>query len=104
MSDSLNTGRKIRTFNVINDYNRECPGIEVDQSLPALRVIKSLKQLIVWRGKPKAIRCDNGSEYISHELREWAQAIDIELMYIQPGKSTQNAYIERFNRTVRNEW
>ena len=86
MSDSLNTGRKIRTFNVIDDYNREYLGIEVDHSLPAQRVIKSLKQLIEWRGKPKAIRCDNGPEYISHALREWAQATGIELMYIQPGK------------------
>ena len=58
MSDSLNTGRKIRTFNAIDDYNRECLGIEVDHSLPAERVIKSLEQLIEWRGKPKAIRCD----------------------------------------------
>jgi putative transposase len=104
MSDSLNTGRKIRTFNVIDDYNRECLGIEVDHSLPTQRVIKSLEQLIEWRGKPKAIRCDNGPEYISYALREWAQAMDIELMYIQPGKPTQNAYIERFNRTARNEW
>ena len=104
MSDSLNTGRKIRTFNVIDDYNRECLGIEVDHSLPAQRVIQSLEQLIEWRGKPKAIRCDNGPEYISHALREWAQAMGIELMYIQPGKPTQNAYIERFNRTARNEW
>ena len=70
MSDSLNTGRKIRTFNVIDDYNRECLGIEVDQSLPAQRVIKSLEQLIEWRGKPKAIRCDNGPEYISQALRD----------------------------------
>ena len=100
MSDSLNTGRKIRTFNVIDDYNRECLGIEVDLSLPAQRVIQSLEQLIEWRGKPKAIRWDNGPEYISHALREWAQATGIELMYIQLGKPTQNAYIERFNRTV----
>ncbi len=104
MSDSLNTGRKIRTFNVIDDYNRECLSIEIDHSLPAQRVIQSLEQLIQWRSKPKAIRCDNGPEYISHILREWAQAMDIELMYIQPGKPTQNAYIERFNRTARNEW
>ena len=53
MSDSLNTGRKIRTFNVIDDYNRECLGIEVDHSLPVQRVIQSLEQLIEWRGKPK---------------------------------------------------
>jgi putative transposase len=83
---------------------RECLGIEVDHSLLAQRVIKSLGELIEWRGKPKVIRCDNGPEYISHALREWAQVMDIELMYIQPGKPTQNAYIERFNRTARNEW
>ena len=65
MSDSLNTGRSIRTFNVVDDYNRECLGIEVDHSLPAQRVIQSLERLIEWRGKPKAIRCDNGPEYIS---------------------------------------
>jgi putative transposase len=82
MSDSLNTGRKIRTFNVIDDYNRECLCIEVDHSLPAQRVIQLLEHLIEWRGKPKAIRCDSGPEYISHLLREWAQAMDIELMYI----------------------
>jgi putative transposase len=92
-SDSLNTGRKIRTFNVIDDYNRECLGIEVNHSLPAQRVIKSLEQLIEWRGKPKSIRCDNGPEYISHALREWAQATDIELMHIQPGKPTQNKWL-----------
>ncbi len=82
MSDSLNTGRKIKTFNVINDYNRECLCIEEDHSLPAKRVIQSLERLIEWRGKPKAIRCDNGPENISNALREWAQAMDIELMYI----------------------
>lgn len=104
MSDSLNTGKTIRTFNVVDDYNRECLGIEVDHSLPAQRVIQSLERLIEWRGKPKALRCDNGPEYISQALRDWAQASGIELMYIQPGKPTQNAYIERFNRTARNEW
>lgn len=103
MSDSLNTGRTIRTFNVVDDYNRECLSIEVDHSLPAQRVIQSLERLIEWRGKPKALRCDNGPEYISQSLRDWAQASGIELMYIQPGKPTQNAYIERFNRTARNE-
>ena len=72
MSDSLNTGRKIRTFNVIGDYNRGCLGIEVECSLSAQRVIQSLEQLIECRGKPKAIRCDNEPEYISHVLREWA--------------------------------
>jgi putative transposase len=58
------------TFNVIDDYNRECLTIDVDFSLPTKRVIRSLKQVIEWRGKPNAIRCDNGPEYISQELIE----------------------------------
>ena len=87
----------------INDYNREGLSIDVDLSLPARRVIQSLERLIEWRGKPKTIRCDNGPEYISQALRDWTQGRDIELRYTQPEKPTQNAYIERFNRTVRQE-
>ena len=104
MSDSLASGRSIRTFNVIDDFNRECLAIDVDLSLPSARVIRSLEQVIEWRGKPKAIRCDNGPEYISGELINWATRQQITLLYIQPGKPTQNAYIERFNRTARHEW
>jgi putative transposase len=104
MSDRLGNGRAFRTFNVIDDYNREALGIEVDFSLPAPRVIRSLEQIIEWRGKPAAIRCDNGPEYISAELVAWANRKRITLIYIQPGKPTQNAYIERFNRTARHEW
>lgn len=104
MSDSLADGRALRTFNVIDDYNREGLGIDVDLSLPAGRVIRALKQIIEWRGKPRAIRCDNGPEYISHSLVHWANQQRITLLYIQPGKPTQNAYVERFNRTVRHEW
>jgi len=104
MHDSLCDGRSFRTFNVIDDYNREGLGIEVDLSLPALRVIRTLERIIEWRGKPKAIRCDNGPEYISHTLINWANVNGIQLHYIQPGKPQQNAYVERFNRTVRHEW
>ena len=66
MSDALSDGRTIRMFNVIDDYNREALGIEIDVSLPSLRVIRSLEQIIEWRGKPAAIRCDNGPEYIAN--------------------------------------
>jgi len=104
MSDSLVTGQSLRTFNVIDDYNREGLSIEVDLSLPSIRVIRSLEQIIEWRGKPKAIRCDIDPEYISNELIDWANRQQITLLYIQPGKPTQNAYIERFNRTARHEW
>ncbi len=104
MSDSLENGTKLRTFNVLDDYNREALTIDVDRSLPSKRVIRALEQVIEWRGKPAALRCDNGPEYISGELVNWANQNKITLLYIQPGKPTQNAYIERFNRTARHEW
>jgi putative transposase len=104
MHDRLEDGRSFRTFNVIDDYNREGLGIEVDLSLPALRVIRTLDRIIEWRGKPKVIRCDNGPEYLSSHLISWAERHRVRLQYIQPGKPQQNAYVERFNRTVRHEW
>jgi len=104
MSDSLSDGRTLRTFNVIDDYNREGLAIDIDLSLPSKRVVRSLNQVIEWRGKPAAIRMDNGPEYIAQTLVDWANTNQITLLYIQPGKPTQNAYIERFNRTVRHEW
>ena len=76
----------------------------MDFSLPTQRVIRSLERIIEWRGKPSALRCDNGPEYISQDLIDWANQEQITLLYIQPGKPTQNAYVERFNRTARNEW
>lgn len=104
MHDQLGDGRSIRTFNVIDDYNREALGMEVDFSLPAVRVIRALDQVIEWRGKPEAIRCDNGPEYVSHQLAAWAEKRGVQLRFIQPGNPQQNAYVERFNRTVRYDW
>ena len=104
MHDNLMNGRNFRSFNVIDDFNRECLAIEVDFSLPTERVIRALEQVMEWRGKPRAIRCDNGPEYISHKLIAWAEKHNIQLNYIQPGNPQQNAYVERFNRTARHEW
>ena len=104
MHDRLQDGRAFRLFNVIDDYNREGLGMEIDFSLPAERVIRALEQIIEWRGQPQAIRCDNGPEYISEALQRWATRRGIRLDYIQPGNPQQNAYIERYNRTVRYEW
>jgi putative transposase len=104
MHDQLIDGRGFRTFNVIDDFNREGLGIEVDFSLPAARVIRSLEQIIEWRGLPCTIRCDNGPEYVSHLLATWAEKRGIGLRFIQPGKPQQNAYVERYNRTVRYDW
>ena len=102
MSDAPNDGRSIRSFNVIDGYNRE--GLGLDLSLLSARVIRSFEQIMAWRGRPLAIRCDNGPEYISQHLKDWATKHQITLLYIQPGKPTQNAYIKRFNRTARHEW
>ena len=104
MHDQLSDGRSCRLFNVIDDFNREGLTIDADLSLPAERVIRSLEQIIEWRGKPKIIRCDNGPEYISQKLADWADKHEIKLAFIQPGNPQQNAYIERFNRTVRYDW
>ena len=104
MADRLGDGRQFRLLNVLDDFNREGLGIEVDFSLPAERVIRSLDRIIEWRGKPGTIRVDNGPEYISGKLMEWAEKQGVTLLHIQPGQPQQNAYIERYNRTVRHEW
>lgn len=104
MHDTLSDGRSFRLFNVLDDFNREGLGIEVDLSLPSARVIRSLQQIIEWRGKPGVIRCDNGPEYVSGALLQWAAQQQIQIQYIQPGKPQQNAYVERYNRTVRYDW
>lgn len=103
MSDALVDGRKFRLFNVLDDYNRESLAIEVDTSLPSLRVQRVLKRLINERSKPNIIRVDNGPEFISHVLQQWCEQNRISLQYIQPGKPTQNAYIERKNGSIRRE-
>jgi putative transposase len=103
MTDSLWSGRRFRTFNVIDDFNREALRIEIDTGLPALRVVRALDELIELRGKPRRLRLDNGPELISAELAKWATKHGVDLIFIQPGKPTQNAYIERFNRTYRTE-
>lgn len=104
MHDCLIDGRNYRLLNVIDDFNREALGMEIDISLPSERVIRALERIVEWRGKPKSIRCDNGPEYISSKIVEWAKKHAISIAYIQPGNPQQNAYIERFNRTVRYDW
>lgn len=103
MADGLDCGRKVRTLNVIDDFNRESLRIEIDTSLPGERVVRALAELIELRGKPKGIRCDNGPEFISNALARWANENQITMQFIEPGSPTQNAYIERFNRTFRTE-
>ncbi len=104
MSDSLWDGRKIRLLNVLDDFNREVLWMEADTSLPTLRVIRVLEALKEMRGLPRLIRVDNGPEFISHQLDIWCKEHDITLLFIQPGKPTQNAFIERCNGNIRKEF
>jgi len=103
MRDTLYGGRVFRTLNVIDEANRGALGIDIAVSIPAVRVIAFVEQLIELYGRPGAIRCDNGPELTSEAFGAWCKTKDIELRYIQPGKPDQNAYIERFNRTYREE-
>jgi putative transposase len=101
--DTLYCGRRFRTLNVMDEGVRECLGIEIDTSLPGARLVRTLEQIKESQGVPKAIRCDNGPELISRQFVAWCEENDVEIRYIQPGKPNQNAYIERFNRTYREE-
>ena len=97
MVDALWSGRRFRTVNVIDDFNREALRIEIDTSLPAQRVVRAPDELIELRGKPVALRLDHGPELISEEPRKWARRYGIEQLFIQTGKPMQDGLIERFN-------
>lgn len=103
MHDALYGGRAFRTLNVIDEANREGLAIEAGMSVPASRVVRVLEQLIEIHGRPEAIRCDNGPEFTSQKFADWCDENGIEVRYIQPGKPDQNAYVERFNRSYREE-
>lgn len=103
MHDTLYCGKRFRTLNVFDEGVREVLAIEVDSSLPAERVVRVLDQLRESRPLPVQIRVDNGPELISAKLVAWCEQHGVILHHIQPGKPTQNAYIERFNRTFRHE-
>jgi putative transposase len=103
MSDALISGRAFRTVNIIDDCNREVIGIKASLSLPAIRVTEYLDQIARERGYPMKLRLDNGPENISKIMVTWAKKHHVHINYIQPGKPAQNAYIERFNRTYREE-
>ena len=101
MSDVLINKRKFRTLNVIDDYNRQAIAVEVAHSMPATTVTRLMDRIIEEHGKPSRFRTDNGPEFISKEFREWCASREIEIHFIQPGRPMQNGYIERFNRTFR---
>jgi putative transposase len=103
MADTLYGGRVYRTLNLIDEGNRQVLGIEVSTSIPSLRVIRVMEQLIEMHGKPRALRLDNGPELTSVAFTEWCASRGIDMRFIQPGKPDQNAFIERFNKTYRDE-
>jgi len=103
IEDRLVTGRKFQTFNVVDAFSRMGLASEVDTSLPGVRVVQVLERLAGTRGVPGELVLDNGPEFIGRALDQWADAHGIELHFIAPGKPVQNAYIESFHRSFRDE-
>jgi putative transposase len=103
MSDSLACGRRFRTFNVVDDFNREALHIEIDTSITSPRLVRIFERLQSQHGLPQVLRTDNGPEFLGESFTSWAKQAGMAIQYIQPGKPNQNAYVERFNRTYRDE-
>ena len=103
VQDRLASGRRMRLLTIVDEYSRECPAIEVDTSLPGLRVTQVLERLAEGRGLPELITVDNGPEFAGTVLDAWAYRQGVQLHFIQPGKPVQNAYIESFNGRLRDE-
>ena len=103
MSDQLANGRTIRVFNVVDDFTRQCLAMEVDTSLNGVRVTRVLDRLVARHGHPQRIVMDNGPEFTGKALDRWAWEHRVQLAFIEPGKPVQNAFVESFNGTCRNE-
>lgn len=103
VSDGFVDGRRLRCLNIVDDFTKECLAIEVDTSLPGGRVVSVLERLAESRGLPQSVTVDNGPEFVSKALDEWAYRKQLQLRFIEPGKPQQNAYIESFNGKFRDE-
>jgi putative transposase len=103
MSDALSSGRKLRVLNIMGDCTRESLAAYADFSIPAEKVITVLNDIVTERGIPAQIRVDNGPEFLSKVFTAWCKNKCIEVKYIQPGRPMQNGYIERLNRTFRED-
>lgn len=103
VSDALADGRAFRCFTLVDDFTRECPVIEVAQSLPAWRITQVLHRLATERGLPRSIVCDNGPEFAGKVMDQWAHEHGVVLAFIRPGKPVENAYCESFNGKLRDE-
>jgi putative transposase len=104
VADALSWGRRFRVLAVVDDFTREALCLVVDTSIGGARVVRELEAVIARRGRPAMIVSDNGTELASRAVLDWTNRSGVEWHYIAPGKPTQNAYIERFNRTARHEW
>jgi putative transposase len=103
MSDALTTGRKVRMLNIMDDCTREPLSEYADYSIPGKRVVDLVKDIKAERGKPDFIRVDNGPEFTGRSFTSWCPKVGIEVSCIQPGRPMQNGYIERLNRTFRED-
>jgi putative transposase len=101
--DVLADGRRIRIFVLVDDFSRECLALEVDTSLTGQRVTRVLDQIRKRGRLPQVLVCDNGTEFTSSAMLTWAAAHAVKLHFIQPGKPTQNAFVESFNGKFRDE-
>lgn len=103
ISDALLDGRRFRALTIVDDLTKESPAIEVDRSLPGVRVVRVLDRLAMAWGLPEVITVDNGPEFTGKALDAWAYEKGVRLRFIQPGKPVQNAFIESFNGRLRDE-
>lgn len=103
VSDALYDGKRFRTFNVVDDFNREAIHIEIDTSITSRRLVRVFEQIERTHTLPQVLRTDNGPEFLGEAFTEWAKEHGMAIQYIQPGKPNQNGFIERFNRTYREE-
>lgn len=104
MHDSLVSGRQIRSLNIIDPFNRECKGIYIQHSIPAAKLIEYLERAIEKYGKPRFIRSDNGPEFISKRFQLWLNNKNIGWSKIRKGNPQENCFVERFNRTMREDF
>ena len=103
VSDAFTDGRRFRILAIVDDFSRECLGLVADTSLSGLRVTRELSAIMRRRGRPKTIVSDNGTELTSMAVLRWCQNTGVGWHYIAPGKPTQNAFVERFIGSLRDE-
>jgi len=103
VSDALSNGRGVRALTMVDSFTRECPAIEVDTGISSRKVTRTLERVILQRGMPRTLRCDNGPEFTSRHFLGWCADRGIQLVHIQPGRPMQNGHVESFNGRFRDE-